>query len=246
MTGITDRLRELRARIDTVARAAGRDPAGIRLLAVSKGQPVAAIRAAMAAGLGEFGENYLQEALPKIRALGTGARWHFIGRLQSNKTRPVAELFDCVQTLTSARHAERLNAQRPWHAPPLDVLIQLRPAGATAPGVGDRPGVEESGMAALADTVAGLPRLRLRGLMLVPLPGLDAAALAGEYARAARAQDRLAASGHTLDTLSLGMSADLEAAVQAGSTLLRIGTALFGPRPAPAQTPEKGQDDHAG
>lgn len=242
MTGITDRLRELRARIDTAARSAGRDPAAIQLLAVSKGQPVPVIREAMATGLVEFGENYLQEAQPKIRELGPGVRWHFIGRLQANKTRPVAELFDCVQTLTSQRQAERLNAQRPHHAPPLEVLIQLGPAGP-----GGRAGIGEDELPALAASVAGLPRLRLRGLMLVPLPGLDAAALEGEYGRAARAQARLVAAGHTLDTLSLGMSADLEAAVRAGSTMLRIGTALFGPRPAaPSRRMDEGQETHAG
>lgn len=242
MTGITDRLRELRARIDTAARSAGRDPAAIRLLAVSKGQPAAAISAAMAAGLAEFGENYLKEAEPKIRELGQGVRWHFIGRLQANKTRSVAELFDCVQTLTSQRQAERLNAQRPYHAPPLDVLIQLCPDGSTG-----RAGIGEAELPALAATVAGLPRLRLRGLMLVPLPGLDATALEGEYGRAARAQARLATAGHALDTLSLGMSGDLEAAVRAGSTLLRIGTALFGPRPAADPwRMDEGQETHAG
>ena len=227
MTGITDRLRELRARIDTAAHLAGRDPASVRLLAVSKGQPVATLHAAVAAGLSEFGENYVQEALPKIRDLGSGVRWHFIGPLQANKTRPVAEFFDCVQTLTSQRQAERLNAQRPYPAPPLEVLIQLAPAGTAG-----RAGISEDELPALAASVAGLPRLRLCGLMLVPLPGLDAAALAGEYGRAAQAQDRLAAAGHVLDTLSLGMSGDHEAAVRAGSTMLRIGTALFGPRPA--------------
>lgn len=239
MTGITDRLRQLRARIDTAARAAGRDPAEIRLLAVSKGQPMALIREARAAGLCEFGENYLQEAAPKVRELGAGIRWHFIGRLQANKTRPVAELFDCVQTLTSARQAERLNAQRPYHAPPLDVLIQLGPLGP-----GDRAGIGEEELPALAQIVAGLPRLRLRGLMLVPLPGLDGRALEGEYGRAARAQARLAGARHPVDTLSLGMSADLEAAVRAGSTMLRIGTALFGPRPTTRI--DEGQEHHAG
>lgn len=242
VTGITDRLRELRARIDIAARSAGRDPAVIRLLAVSKGQPVAAIREAMQAGLAHFGENYLQEAQPKIRELGNGLRWHFIGRLQANKTRPVAELFDCVQTLTSRRLAERLNAQRPYHAPPLEVLIQLGPVGS-----GERSGIDERELPALAASVAGLPRLRLRGLMLVPLPGLDAAALEREYGRAARAQARLVADGHALDTLSLGMSADLEAAVRAGSTMLRIGTALFGPRPGTdSRLMDEGQDTHAG
>jgi len=227
VTGITDRLGQLRARIDIVARSCGRDPASIRLLAVSKAQPVAAIQEGMAAGLRSFGENYLQEAAPKIRAIGTGPHWHFIGRLQANKTRSIAELFDCVQTLTDRRQAVRLAAQRPFHAPPLDVLLQLRPTGAAG-----RPGLGEDELVALADCVAELPRLRLRGLMLVPLPGLDVTALESEYGRAARAQARLAATGHALDTLSLGMSGDLEAAVRAGSTLLRIGTALFGPRPA--------------
>ncbi|MCC5793974.1 MAG: YggS family pyridoxal phosphate-dependent enzyme [Chromatiales bacterium] len=226
MTGITEHLRDLRVRIDTAARRAGRNPAEIGLLAVSKGQPAAAIRAGLEAGLRDFGESYVQEALPKIAEIDDPRiRWHFTGTLQANKTRVVAERFSCVLTVTSARLAQRLSDGRPFHAGPLDVLLQLAPAG-----VHDRPGVYEDSILELAGTVGHLPRLRLRGLMLVPLPGLEPGTLASEYARAARVYGQMVAAGHSVDMLSLGMSEDLEAAVTAGSTQLRIGTALFGTR----------------
>jgi len=226
VTDITDHLQDLHRRIGAAAARAGRKAASVRILAVSKGQPLAAIEAGMRAGLGEFGESYLQEALPKIQAAGRQARWHFIGQLQANKTRAVAEHFDCVQSVTSERLARRLDAQRPWHAGPLDVLIQLRPANAPA-----RSGIGEDGLAALAAAIGAMPRLQLRGLMLVPLPDLMPAALAAEYSRAAGALARLRTAGFAVDTLSLGMSADLETAILAGSTMVRIGSALFGPRP---------------
>lgn len=225
VTGITEQIARVRDRVRDAAVACGRQAGEVRILAVSKGQPAERIAEARDAGLREFGESYVQEALPKIEACGDDVDWHFIGNIQSNKTRAVAEHFAWIQSVDDPRIAERLSRQRPFHAPPLQVCLQLRPRG--APG---RAGVADEALAGLAEHVAGLPRLRLRGLMIVPLAGLDAAALAGEFARAARCFDGLVAAGHALDTLSMGMSADLEAAIREGSTMVRIGTALFGAR----------------
>lgn len=231
MTGFSDqaiagRLAAVRARVAAAAAAAGRDAAGIRIIGVSKRQPLAAVRAALAAGLEDFGENFLQEALEKMDALGDApAHWHFIGALQSNKTAAVAERFDWVHSVDRAKLAERLSRQRPAHLPPLNVCVQVH--------IGDeasKAGVAPAEAGALARRVAGLPGLRLRGLMAVPPPEADQARqrawcrqLAGLYAR-------LRAEGLELDTLSMGMSDDLEAAIAEGATLVRIGTAIFGPR----------------
>lgn len=207
------------------------------LVAVSKGHPAAAVREALAAGLGHFGENYLQEALPKIAAAGRDAVWHFIGRIQSNKTREIAMNFAWAQTVASARIAERLSAQRPHHGEPLQVCIQLEPV---SPGpAGDAGGESRTGcprgeVAALAALVAGLPRIRLRGLMLLPNAGLDVETLRVEYRGARGVLDDLNAHGHQLDTLSMGMSDDFEIAIGEGSTMIRVGTALFGERPSRA------------
>jgi hypothetical protein len=226
VTGITDHLAEIRARTSRAAAAAGRRGTEITLVGVSKGHPVAAVQVGLEAGLRDFGENYVQEALPKIAVIDRDTVWHFIGRIQSNKTREIAENFAWAQTVTSARVAERLSAQRPHYGAPLQVCIQLQP------GAGDigRAGCPRADVAALADAIAGLPRLRLRGLMLLPNAGLDADGLRVEY-RAARATlDQLNARGHALDTLSMGMSDDFELAIGEGSTMIRIGTALFGQR----------------
>jgi len=221
-----ERLTSVLARIGAAARRAGRDPASIRLLAVSKQQPVAAISAAADAGQGEFGENYVREAVPKIEALRARAlTWHFIGQLQANKTREVAEHFQWVHTVDRERVASRLDAQRPHYAGPLDVLLQVR--------LGDEPGkggVEPEELPRLAEIVAGLPRLRLRGLMCIPAPATDEAAQRAPFARLRGLLEELNRRGHRLDTLSMGMSADLEAAVLEGATIVRIGTAVFGPR----------------
>ncbi len=242
MTGITDHLGEIRARVaQATARAAARGtrPGPVTLVAVSKGHPAQAVREALAAGLVDFGENYLQEALPKVAATGRDAVWHFIGRIQSNKTREIAMNFAWAQTVTSARIAERLSAQRPHHGDPLQVCIQLEPGpagkdgepGPVTPGTAPRTGCPREDVPALAALIAGLPRVRLRGLMLLPHAGLDAEALRVEY-RAARALlDELNASGHELDTLSMGMSGDYALAIEEGSTMIRVGTALFGERP---------------
>jgi hypothetical protein len=221
-----ERLAAVLARIEAAARRAGRDPAGIRLLAVSKQQPVAAIAAAADAGQREFGENYVREGIAKIEALrDRPLTWHFIGQLQANKTREVAEHFQWVHTVDRERVATRLDAQRPHYAAPLEVLLQVRLG--EEPGKG---GVEPADLPRLAEFVAGLPRLRLRGLMCIPPPATDESAQRVPFARLRRLLEDLNARGHSLDTLSMGMSADLEAAVLEGATLLRIGTAVFGPR----------------
>jgi PLP dependent protein len=221
-----DRLRLVLARIETAARLAGRDPASVRLLAVSKQQPVEVVRAAAEAGQREFGENYLQEARAKVEQLrDLSLTWHFIGQLQANKTREVAETFQWVHTLDRARIAERLSAQRPHHAGPLDVLLQVKLAEEAGKG-----GVPPGNLPSLAATVAGLPRLRLRGLMCIPPPQTDEPRQREPFRRLRELAASLNENGHNLDTLSMGMSADLEAAVAEGATIVRVGTAVFGPR----------------
>jgi hypothetical protein len=221
-----ERLAAVLARIEAAARRAGRDPGGVRLLAVSKQQPVEAVAAAADAGQREFGENYVREGVAKIEALGgRPLTWHFIGQLQANKTREVAEHFQWVHTVDRERIATRLDAQRPHYAGPLDVLLQVRLG--EEPGKG---GVEPADLPKLAGFVAGLPRLRLRGLMCIPPPSDDEAAQRVPFARLRELLHDLNRHGHRLDTLSMGMSADLEAAVLEGATLVRIGTAVFGPR----------------
>jgi hypothetical protein len=213
-------------RIAEAARKAGREPGAVRLLAVSKQQPVELVAAAADLGQQEFGENYVQEFVTKIEQLhGRGLTWHFIGQLQSNKTRPVAESFQWVHTLDRARAAERLSAQRPHYAGPLEVLLQVRLED--EPGKG---GVTPAELAGLAEIVAGLPRLRLRGLMCIPPPATDETAQRQPFRRLRGLLEDLNARGHSLDQLSMGMTADLEAAVMEGATIVRIGTAVFGPR----------------
>jgi hypothetical protein len=220
------RLEAVRARITAAAVRAGRDPGSVRLVAVSKQQPVEAIAAAAGAGQLEFGENYVQEAVPKIAALrGRPLTWHFIGQLQGNKTREVAEHFQWVHTVDRARIASRLDAQRPHFAGPLEVLLQVRLAD--EPGKG---GAAPEQLPALADAVTRLPRLRLRGLMCIPPPAADEAARRAPFRRLRELLEDLNRRGHSLDVLSMGMSDDLEAAILEGATLVRIGTAVFGPR----------------
>jgi PLP dependent protein len=221
-----DRLASVKDRIAAAARRAARDPSGVLLLAVSKQQPASIVRAAALAGQADFGENYLQEALPKMETLrDLPLTWHFIGQLQGNKTREVAGAFQWVHTLDRPRIAERLNAQRPHYAGPLDVLLQVKLADEPAKG-GIRPG----DAAALADVVAGLPRLRLRGLMCIPEPVTGEDAQRAPFRRLRELLGALRERGHALDTLSMGMSDDLEAAVAEGATIVRVGTAVFGPR----------------
>jgi PLP dependent protein len=220
------RLAAVHARIDAAARRAGRDAHSVRLLAVSKQQPVESIAAAAEAGQVEFGENYVQEGAAKIAALrGRPLTWHFIGQLQGNKTREVAEHFQWVHTVDRERIATRLDAQRPHFAGPLDVLLQVR--------LGDEPakgGVKPEDLPRLADAVSRLPRLRLRGLMCIPPPAADEASQRTPFRRLRELLEELRRRGHALDVLSMGMSDDLEAAVLEGATIVRIGTAIFGPR----------------
>jgi PLP dependent protein len=213
-------------RVAEAATAAGRSVDSVTLLAVSKGQSAAAIDSAARAGIEHFGENFVQESLPKIAALaGRELCWHFIGRLQANKTRPVAENFAWVHTVDRLKIAERLSAQRPFHAPVLNVCLQLHVGGEASKG-----GVEATSIRELAGQVSSLPQLRLRGIMCMP-PAESVVTRQRHWFRETRQVfDYLNEHGHGLDTLSMGTSADFEAAIAEGSTLVRIGTAIFGPR----------------
>jgi PLP dependent protein len=201
----------------------------VTLLAVSKGQSSAAIDSASRAGLEHFGENFLQESLPKMESLlGRELTWHFIGRLQANKTRSVAENFAWVHAIDRFKIAERLSAQRPFHAPALNVCLQLHVGGEASKG-----GVESAEIRELARQVKALPRLRLRGIMAMPPAETDIARQRHWFGETRQVFDYLNEHGFGLDTLSMGTSADFEAAIAEGSTLVRIGTAIFGPRPSP-------------
>lgn len=230
MTIISARLHAVEARVAAAAAAAGRAPAGVQLLAVSKTWPAQAVREAAAAGQRRFGENYVQEGVAKVEALRPlGLEWHFIGPLQSNKTRAVAQAFDWVHSIDRVKIAERLSAQRDIHLPPLNVCLQVNVSGEQS-----KSGVTPAEVAALAQAVAALPRLRLRGLMCIPEPSADVALQRARFRLLRELQEGLRADGLTLDTLSMGMSDDLEAAVAEGATLVRVGTAIFGTRtPAP-------------
>lgn len=228
MTMIGDKLQQVQARIVTACTAAGRDPASVRLLAVSKTFPPEAVREARTAGQIAFGENYVQEGVAKIEALSdlrAELEWHCIGPLQSNKTRPVAAHFDWVHSIDRLKIAERLAEQRPAELPPLQVCLQVNvDAGANKSGVVPHDALD------LARAVAALPRLRLRGLMAIPEPAPDYESQRALFLRAAAVFEEMRGAGLEVDTLSLGMSADLEAAIAAGSTMVRIGTAIFGAR----------------
>ncbi|MFN4004550.1 MAG: YggS family pyridoxal phosphate-dependent enzyme [Hylemonella sp.] len=227
MTVIADQLHAVRARIAAACHAAGRDPSEVGLLAVSKTFGPEAVRQAHAAGQLAFGENYVQEAVEKMALLADlPLQWHCIGPIQSNKTRLVAEHFQWVQTIDRIKIAQRLSDQRPAALPPLQVCIQVNVDGGPT-----KSGVSPAELPALAQAVAALPRLRLRGLMCIPDPLPDAVAMQAVFARARRLFEQLRAQGLPLDTLSMGMSGDLEAAIAAGSTLVRVGTAIFGGRP---------------
>jgi PLP dependent protein len=223
---IAVRLTAVRQRIAMAAKTAGRDVDSITLLAVSKGQSIQRLEAALGLGLNQFGENYVTEALPKISALKAQKPiWHFIGRLQGNKTRPIAEHFDWVHSLDRFNLAERLSAQRGPAAPLLNICVQVNVADESS-----KAGVASKDCLAFLHQVAALPRLRLRGLMCM-LPYEAEAAQQNQWFAQMRELSQLASTqGLSLDTLSMGMSGDLEAAVAQGSTLLRIGTALFGAR----------------
>lgn len=225
---ISDNLQAIRHRIADAARACGRDPADILLLAVSKTKPDADIIAAHVAGQTAFGENYVQEGCDKAQRLeeaGLALDWHFIGPLQSNKTRQVATWFDWVHSVDREKIAARLSEQRDPHRPPLNLCIQVNVSGEAS-----KSGVAPDEVAALADAIAALPRLALRGLMAIPEPTDDVALQRRRFAHLRQLKDDLNARGHRLDTLSMGMSQDLEAAIAEGATIVRIGTALFGAR----------------
>jgi len=228
MMSISDNLQAIRHRIEQAARACGRDPAGITLLAVSKTKPDADIIAAHAAGQRVFGENYVQEGCDKaqrLEAAGLELEWHFIGPIQSNKTRPVAGWFDWVHSIDREKIAARLSEQRDPHRPPLNICLQVNVSGEES-----KSGVAPDALPALADAVAALPRLVLRGLMAIPEPTDDVALQRRRFAHVRQLRDDLNARGHHLDTLSMGMSQDLEAAIAEGATIVRVGTALFGAR----------------
>ncbi|SOY83004.1 Conserved hypothetical protein, UPF0001 family; putative racemase [Cupriavidus taiwanensis] len=228
MSVIAANLQAVRQGIAAAAQQAGRQPADVALLAVSKTVSPHRIRAAYAAGQREFGENYVQEGIDKIAALADlrgHLQWHFIGPLQSNKTRPVAEHFDWVHSIERLRIAERLSAQRPAGMAPLQVCIQVNISGEAS-----KSGVAPAEVPALAHAVAALPNLRLRGLMAIPEPAHDPAAQRRPFAAMRAMLQALRADGLQLDTLSMGMSGDMEAAIAEGATLVRIGTAIFGAR----------------
>lgn len=234
MTTIANNLQQVLGAMARACAAAGRDPASVRLLAVSKTFGADAVLQAAAAGQRDFGENYVQEGVEKIAAVraalpGTALQWHCIGPIQSNKTRLVAEHFDWVHTVDRLKIAERLSAQRPEHLPPLQVCIQVNIDGGPT-----KSGVAPDDALALARDVAKLPRLSVRGLMSIPDPAPEFEAQLAVHTRAKRLFDQIAALGEVglerFDTLSLGMTADLEPAIQAGSTLVRVGTGIFGGR----------------
>ena len=226
MTTISDRLGRVQQRIAAAARAAGRDPATVSLLAVSKTWGLDAVREAAAAGQRAFGENYVQEGVDKVEALrAMGLEWHFIGPLQSNKTRPVANAFDWVHSIDRLKIAERLAEQRAAHLAPLKVCIQVNVSAEDS-----KSGVAPEQLGALAHAVAALPRLQLRGLMCIPEPSADAAVLRARFALLRELQAGLVADGLALDTLSMGMSQDIELAVAEGATIVRVGSAIFGER----------------
>jgi pyridoxal phosphate enzyme (YggS family) len=226
MNTIATNLQGVKSRIAAAESAAGRSAGCVTLLAVSKTFAAAAVRECAAAGQQAFGENYVQEALDKIEALRNLAlEWHFIGPIQSNKTRPIAENFAWVHSVERERIAQRLNDARPASLPPLSVCLQVNVSGEAS-----KSGVAPDAVAALADAIATLPRLKLRGLMAIPEPTHDTALRRRRFAHLRELQQQLIARGHALDTLSMGMSEDLEDAIAEGATLVRVGTAVFGRR----------------
>ena len=224
---IAANLQALRAEIAAAAAAAHRTEDCVTLVAVSKGHGAERVRAAAARGVTDFGESYLQEALPKIDALrDLPVSWHFIGRIQSNKSAAIAQRFDWVHGIDRLKIAERLSAQRPHYAPPLQVCIQVNIAGERG-----KAGVEPAAAAGLARSVRALPRLRLRGLMCMLPAGRSAEDNRQAFHALALLSQQINALGGGLDTLSMGMSVDYREAIQQGATLIRVGTAIFGPRP---------------
>jgi pyridoxal phosphate enzyme (YggS family) len=232
MTSVIGNLNTVLNRITDASLHAGRPVDSVTLLAVSKTFPASAVRNAFDAGCRQFGENYVQEALDKIATLAdlrSQITWHLIGPLQSNKTRPGAEAVDWVHSVDRLKIAQRLSEQRPAHLPPLQVCLQVNISGEAS-----KSGLVPADVPAVAQAVAALPRLRLRGLMAIPEPAADAAAQRAPHRALRQLLEALNAQGLALDTLSMGMSADLEAAVAEGATIVRVGTAIFGGRTYPA------------
>jgi pyridoxal phosphate enzyme (YggS family) len=227
---IAGRITALRERISAIEKEYARVPGSVQLLAVSKTQPLRRIKAAMASAQRHFGENYLQEALDKMDGLqGQGLVWHFIGPIQSNKTRPLAEHFDWIHTVDRDKVARRLNEQRPEGMPPLNILLQVNTSGEDT-----KSGIAPAALPALASTVASLPRLRLCGLMSIPAPADAFDAQRAAFRELREARDSLLKAGFaTCTELSMGMSNDFEAAIAEGATMIRIGTDIFGPRDKP-------------
>jgi pyridoxal phosphate enzyme (YggS family) len=223
MSTIAANISTLGERINAAARCAHRDPATIGLLAVSKTKPASALREAYAAGLRDFGENYLQEALGKqLELADLPLSWHFIGPIQSNKTRAIAENFDWVHSVDRLKIAQRLSEQRPADLPPLNICIQVNVSGEAS-----KSGCSPEDLPGLAAAISALPQLKLRGLMAIPEPTDDSTEQNAAFAAVQMLQEQL---NLPLDTLSMGMSHDLEAAIAQGATWVRIGTALFGAR----------------
>jgi pyridoxal phosphate enzyme (YggS family) len=234
MASIDKRLQQVKGRISTASEGAGRDVRSVTLLAVSKTQGPEAVREAAASGQHAFAENYVQEALDKMAALADlrpQLQWHLIGPLQSNKTRPVAEAFDWVHSVDRLKIAQRLSEQRPVALPPLNVCLQVNISDEAS-----KSGLAPAEVPPVARAVAALPRLRLRGLMAIPEPAGDFAHQRAPYRALRELFEQLNAQGLGLDTLSMGMSADLEAAIAEGATIVRVGTAVFGERATASET----------
>jgi len=226
MATIQNNLQAVKERIAAACSASGRPAAAVTLVAVSKTHAAETVRAAAAAGQRDFGENYVQEALAKIDALSDlPLVWHFIGPIQSNKTRAIAEAFHWVHSVDREKIAMRLSDARPAHLPPLNVCIEVNVSGEAS-----KSGVAPDELAALAKRVISLPRLALRGLMAIPEPTPDAELQRRRFRALREMKDALAGAGLALDTLSMGMSADLETAIAEGATMVRVGTAIFGER----------------
>ena len=226
MSTIASRLQAVNSRIREAATAAGRSPDAVHLVAVSKTFPATAVREACQAGQRAFGENYLQEGQSKIEALsGLDLEWHFIGPIQSNKTGPIARLFSWAHSVDRLKLAQRLSAARPTDLPPLQICIQVNVSGEQS-----KSGCRPDEVVGLATAAAGLPGLTLRGLMAIPEPTSDADVQRQRFALLRQLKDDLVARGLKLDTLSMGMSDDFEVAIAQGATMVRIGSAIFGPR----------------
>ncbi len=233
MTLIEQSIAQVRDSIHSAEKAAGRKAGSVKLLAVSKTRPSGDLRTAYELGQRDFGENYLQEAEQKIQELAAlDVHWHFIGHIQSNKTRTIAELFDWVHSIDREKIARRLNDQRAEALPPLNVCLQVNISGEVS-----KSGIEPDGLLSLARAVDSMPRLRLRGLMALPAPGKDFDQQKQAFDQLSCLQQMLIEHGLSVDTLSMGTSSDMQAAIAAGATMVRIGTAVFGPRQTHGASP---------